>query len=121
MSTVEEMKKHLCHAIWAVQVDSGQQAPELTDQSLPLSTLPGFDSLAAIDVAVRLSAMIGIEFESIPLFDESGERPLCIAEIAELLVHKQANQVVSRPDSMVARAVASPIAGASLLETGVKG
>ena len=99
-----EIKRHLCEVILAVQADSGHPPTELTDETIPLTALPGFDSLSAVDAAVRLSVLMDVEVDSIPLLDESGVRRLCIVEIATELTKRYATRSAGPQDPQVSSA-----------------
>lgn len=115
--TDDEVRGHLCSAIRAVQVDSGHPAPELTDRTFPLAALPGFDSLAAVDAAVRLSALMGVEIDAIPLLNEAGDRQLCIGEIVTALSAKY----VKRAERRAVPCLTPTVDSASSVKTAVGG
>lgn len=79
------VRAHLCQVLSDIQLEAGEECPELHDGTIPLDHLPGFDSLAGLDAEVRMSEALGIEIQSIP-FRKDG-KGLSLGEICTEL-HK---------------------------------
>ncbi len=86
--TSDDIRQRLCAVLSAIQSDSGLAAPALSDSTRPLTDLPGFDSLAAVDAEVRLSEALGVDLEHIPFKSDTTGNQLTIAEIVAHLVEK---------------------------------
>src|SRR5437867_13179310 len=91
--TGEEMKEHLFAVLQAIQADSGHQPPPLSDQTVPLAELKDFDSLACVDVEVRLTDRLGVEIEKIPFKSPETGREQNIAQIVAHLTAAYGAQV----------------------------
>jgi len=85
----DDIRRHVCAVIAAIQTDSGLASPTLTDDVKPLD-LPGFDSLAMVDAEVRLSQVCGIELDHVPFKSTVTGQDQTIAEIVAQLAEKYA-------------------------------
>jgi acyl carrier protein len=77
--------------ITEIQKISGESTSPILSETCPLTGIPGFDSLRAMEVITALSKKIGKDLnERMGLFwDEKNSKPYAIKEIA----HKIANNV----------------------------
>jgi hypothetical protein len=83
--TNEEIRRHLCEVLAAIQRDSGQPAPVLSDDTIPLSDLVEFDSLACVDAEVRLSKLLNVEIEKLPFKSMETGREQSVRQIVDYL------------------------------------
>jgi acyl carrier protein len=72
----------LVEAMGEIQKQSGRPMVALTPASIPLTDLPGFDSLNCVEVAVIVEGKIGCEVAT-EHFIRPGGQKLTIGEIAD--------------------------------------
>ena len=88
MMSTDDIRRHVCAVLSAIQTDSGLENPSLTDDTKPLSDLPGFDSLATVDAEVRLSEALGVELDHLPFRSPVTGKGQTIQEIVAHLAEK---------------------------------
>ena len=88
MESKDDIRRHVCAVLSAIQIDSGLENPPLTDDTKPLTDLPGFDSLAAVDAEVRLSEALGVEVDHVPFKSPVTGQEQTIGEIVAQLAGK---------------------------------
>ena len=88
MMSKDDICRQVCAVLSAIQTDSGLENPALTDDTKPLTDLPGFDSLAAVDAEVRLSDALGVELDHIPFKSALDGKEQTIGEIVAQLTEK---------------------------------
>jgi len=81
--TKEEISKHIFDVLTAIQKDSGQPVPVLSDKTIPLAELIEFDSLACVDAEVRLSERLGVDIEKLPFKSVTTGREQSIHDIVD--------------------------------------
>ncbi len=91
--TGEEMKKNLFAVLQAIQADSGHEPPPLSDKTVPLAELKDFDSMACVDVEVRLTDLLGVAIEKIPFKSPETGHEQTIAQIVAHLTAVYGNLV----------------------------
>ena len=79
----DEIFTKLKEAIYRVQEKSGEGVISIGKKTCPISDLPGFDSLRAVEATVELSDLLGKEIGGdVNLFvSEDGSRALKLYEI----------------------------------------
>lgn len=75
------LMSEMVRALTAIQEDAGQDCPPITELTVPLKDLPGFDSLAGIELEIRVSGAIGQEVEKIELSEM--EKDLTVGQIVD--------------------------------------
>jgi acyl carrier protein len=88
MMSRDDIRRHVCVVLSAIQTDSGMESPSLTDDTKPLGDLPGFDSLATVDAEVRLSEVLGVELDHLPFKSPVTGKEQTIGEIVAQLADK---------------------------------
>jgi hypothetical protein len=79
----------LFDSIAETQKDSGRDVQPMTEDTVPLLDLTGFDSHNGLEVEIQMSIRLGIEIENLPLHaGKRGTRELKIREIVDALVNK---------------------------------
>jgi len=83
----------LLDAIVETQRNSGREAQQMTEDTIPLLDLDGFDSHNGVEVEVLLSIKLGVEIEKVPfLAGKRGSKELKVREIVSALVSKYGNK-----------------------------
>ena len=85
---IRAVQEQLIGALTQVQQDASREVPLLTDESVPLRDLAGFDSLSGVETAVLLSERVGFDIDDLPFATAGGERPLTVREIVEAVVRR---------------------------------
>ena len=62
----ETFTQALLDAIADTQRNSGREAQQMTEDTIPLLDLVGFDSHNGVEVEVLLSIKLGVEIEKVP-------------------------------------------------------
>ena len=93
MMSKDDIRQHVCAVLCAIQTDSGLENPSLTDDTKPLTDLPGFDSLATVDAEVRLSEALGVELDHVPFKSPVNGEEQTIGEIVAQLADKYAGSL----------------------------
>ncbi len=88
--TRDEIRKRLLDILTRVQRDSDAPCPPLTDDTVPLRDLPGFDSLSCTDAEDRLSTELGVDVDSIPFKSSKRGHEQTIKEIVDFLCREYA-------------------------------
>lgn len=88
MISRDEIRRHVCDVLSAIQIDSGLENPTLSDDTKPLCDIPGFDSLATVDAEVRLSEALGVELDHLPFISPITGKEQSIGEIVAHLAEK---------------------------------
>jgi acyl carrier protein len=88
MLSSDDIRRHICAVLSAIQTDSGLETPSLTDETKPLGDLLGFDSLATVDAEVRLSEALGVELDHVPFKSPVTGKEQTIGEIVAQLADK---------------------------------
>ena len=80
-----EIKQLLITAIKKFQTMSGEDIPELNDDTTPIGDCPGFDSQRGVEVIVDLETQLGFEVPGeVNLFvSEDGRKALRIQQIVD--------------------------------------
>lgn len=91
MLSREDIRRHVCAVLTAIQTDSGLESPSLTDDTKPFD-LPGFDSLATVDAEVRLSEALGVELDHLPFVSPVTGKQQTIGEIVSHLSNKYGSE-----------------------------
>ena len=84
----EDIRRHVCSVLTAIQADSGMETPSLTDDTSPLIDLPGFDSLATVDAEARLSEAMGVELDRVQFWSPTTGKEQTIGEIVAQLAKR---------------------------------
>jgi acyl carrier protein len=71
--TVEEVESALTEAIREIQTLSGRSADGIGPDSMPIGSIPGFDSINGVEVGAMVTEKLGIEVGDNPLLDERGK------------------------------------------------
>ncbi len=88
--TPDEIRKRFFDILTRVQRDSDAPCPALSDDTVPLRDLPGFDSLSCTDAEDRLSTELGVDVDSIPFKSSKRGNEQTIKEIVDFLCRKYA-------------------------------
>jgi hypothetical protein len=80
------VKQQLVEVLTGIQRDSGREAVGISDGTVPLDHLPGFDSLSGVETEVLLSERLGIELRNVPFTEPRTGRCRTVVEIADALV-----------------------------------
>jgi catalase (peroxidase I) len=83
-----EVRGHLIAVLTEIQEECARDALGLSDQTVPLEDLAGFDSLSCVDAEARLSERLGSEID-IPFKDPQSGEPLSVRQMAESLVNSK--------------------------------
>jgi hypothetical protein len=85
----ETFTQALLDAIADTQRRSGREVQPITEDTIPLLDLVGFDSHNGVEVEVLLSIRLGIEIEKVPfLSGKRGSKELKVREIVSALATK---------------------------------
>ncbi|MCH8146629.1 MAG: hypothetical protein IH987_01350 [Planctomycetes bacterium] len=86
--TRQEVEAAVITAITEIQGISGRECPKITAKTIPIGGVPGFDSLNGLEATILIDKRLGIETpDDARLFtNETGERAIPIAEIAQRIV-----------------------------------
>jgi acyl carrier protein len=82
------IQRELMAAIRVCMEAGGKECPSLTDETIPLKELEGFDSLCAIEVAVDLESKLDREYGEDLFVKTSGKtaEPRSLREIADMIL-----------------------------------
>src|SRR5688572_3791600 len=85
MQSRMEIEEKVRSVLAAIQADSGQLCPVISESTTPLTDLPGFDSLACVDAEVRLSSALGVELDHVVLSPTGTKRTVreIVAKVSE--------------------------------------
>ena len=84
--TIIEIKKIIADTVQSLQTLSGRPCGGVTDDTMPIGELAGFDSLSGIEATVMIEAALGKTFktENVLVAEMSGRKSsLTIAQAAE--------------------------------------
>lgn len=82
----EQIKNTVLAVVSEIQANSGRSTAGLNESTCPLTGMPGFDSINAVESSMLLSERLGCEVKpDIALFAQGG-RPRSIAQITKELV-----------------------------------
>lgn len=98
----------LLDSIADTQKNSGREVQPMTEETVPLLDLDGFDSLNGVEVEVLLSIKVGIEIEKVPFrVGKKGSKELKVKEIVSALARKYGHRLSAltntRTEELVAR------------------
>ena len=83
----------LFDSIAETQKQSGREVQPMTEDTIPLLDLIGFDSHNGVEVEIFLSMRLGIEIEKLPFrVGKRGSKELKIREIVTALISKYGKQ-----------------------------
>lgn len=80
-----EIRNTVVQAIGSIQSSSGRKLPKITGATRPLTDIPGFDSLNAVEVSCTLSSQLGREVPGELMFPQGGGKPPTIDQIVDRL------------------------------------
>jgi acyl carrier protein len=80
-----KIQNTVVQAIGKIQSSSGRKLPKVTGATCPLTDIPGFDSLNAVEVSSILSSKLGREVPGDLMFPQGSGKPPTVDEIAEKL------------------------------------
>jgi hypothetical protein len=70
--------------------------PAITENTVPLDQLEGFDSLSGVEAAVLLSETIGTEIDRLPLVAPATGKSLTLREIVGALITEYGSKIQSQ-------------------------
>jgi acyl carrier protein len=79
----KDILKALIAAIEAVQEESGEEPVEITLDTIPMSDLPGFESLRSFEAISVFEEKLNLELPENPFLDAHGS--MSIRELAEVV------------------------------------
>lgn len=80
-----EIHNAVVQAIGKIQSSSGRKLPKVTGATCPLTDIPGFDSLNAVEVSSVLSSKLGREVPGDLMFPKGGGKTPTVDDIADKL------------------------------------
>lgn len=86
VTTREYLKRALVEVIGDIQRDAGRDVPTITDDTVPLDQIIGFDSVCGVEAAVLISERVAFEIESIPFVSPKAGHHMTVREIVDSLV-----------------------------------
>ena len=94
----DKLQETFTHALLDAIVDtqrrSGREVQPITEDTIPLLDLVGFDSHNGVEVEVLLSIGLGIEIEKVPFRSRKrGSKELKVREIVSALSSKYGHQL----------------------------
>lgn len=89
----ETFNQALLDSIAETQKNSGREIQPMTEETIPLLDLIGFDSHNGVEVEVLLSIRLGLEIERVPFrVGKRGSKELKVREIVNALLSKYGKQ-----------------------------
>lgn len=99
------VRGQLLEALADVQQHSCREVPPMTGDTVPLSDLPGFDSLCGVEAMVILEERLGFELKDVPFTVPGGFRELKVNEIVDAIVHLHRSFLARGPEAVGAPGV----------------
>jgi acyl carrier protein len=86
----ETIERELIAAIQVCMETGGKECPQLTNESVPLKDIKGFDSLCGIEVTVDLESKLGRDCGDDLFIAGSGKsaKPRSVREVAKLVISR---------------------------------
>lgn len=82
MPPEENIVPLLIEILSEIQELSGQETPDIDEDTCPVGDLQGFDSLNFVEMVSMLSERLGVEFNPIHLLETKNGRSVSVLEIA---------------------------------------
>jgi hypothetical protein len=98
----------LIEVLTAVQSGAGRSTPNISEETVPLDHLEGFDSLSGVEAAVLLSEAIEIEIDRLPLVAPATGKSLTLKEIVDALIKEYGSRIHSQDTTVTAGAAEFP-------------
>jgi acyl carrier protein len=90
------VRDHLLEALAEVQQQSCRDVPTMSAATVPLTDIPGFDSLCGVEAVVLLEERLGIEIEELPFTDPLDYRQLGVEEIVDFILSRYGERISVR-------------------------
>src|SRR5205085_9808878 len=85
----------LIETLSEIQNNAGRELPAITEATVPLEDLPGFDSLNAVESSVLLSEKVATEIDETVFFAKRIHQPT-VREIVDSILQKHGNEIFRR-------------------------
>ncbi len=91
----------LIEVLTAVQTGAGRGMPAvISEDTIPLDHLEGFDSLSGVEAAVLLSEAIETEVDRLPLVASATGKSLSLKEIVDALVSEYGSRIQTQDNTV---------------------
>ena len=101
------VQRRLVSVLSEIQRSAGRELPPISDETIPLDHLPGFDSLNGVEASVLLSEQLGLEIEEMTFIAPQSGRRLTIREATDDVVQRYGARIGGKGSGAAAEPTSS--------------